>query len=137
MIHPTKTIGDLGVLKAQLDLTTKGFIVSWPLSEHSPFDLVITSEEGSRTVQVKTRTIDKNGSVEVKFRSVWINRSGVQKRGINRRLVDLYCLYCPDTDVCYYFRSAPDSKSIKLRVRAPKNNQKQNVRFANDYREVP
>jgi hypothetical protein len=25
MMHPTKTLGDLGVLKAQLDLTMKGF----------------------------------------------------------------------------------------------------------------
>jgi len=29
MLHPTKTKGDLGVLKAQLDLTEKGYIVSW------------------------------------------------------------------------------------------------------------
>ena len=137
MTHPTKTKGDLGVLKAQLDLTEKGFIVSWPLTEHAPFDLVITSEEGSRTVQVKSRTLDKSGAMEVKLSSVWKNRTGVVRKSINRKLVDLYCIYCVDTDCCYYVKTTDVSKTIKLRVRMPKNGQLRKVKFAKDYREVP
>jgi hypothetical protein len=137
MLHPTKTKGDLGVLKAQLDLTEKGYIVSWPMTEHAPFDLVITSVEGTRTVQVKTRSIDKTGGLEVRLGSVWKNRSGVVRTEVNKLLVDLYCIYCLETDECYYICSNEVLKTIKLRVRKPKNSQLRKVKFAQDYREVP
>lgn len=67
--HHTKTTGDLGVLKAQLDLYQRGYIVSIPLTEHAPFDLVITKGRVSKTVQVKARSLSKDGVLEVRFRS--------------------------------------------------------------------
>jgi PD-(D/E)XK endonuclease len=137
MLHLTKTKGDLGVLKAQLDLTQKGYIVSWPMTEHAPFDLVITNLSGSRTVQVKTRSIDHSGGLEVRLASVWKNRRGVVRKEVNKLLVDLYCIFCPETDHCYYIRSVDVKKTIKLRVRIPKNGQRRNIKFAADYREVP
>ena len=39
-MHHTKQKGDLGVLKAQLDLFEQGFILLNPMTEHAPFDLV-------------------------------------------------------------------------------------------------
>ena len=38
--HHTKNKGDLGVLKAQVDLHEKGYMILLPQSEHSPFDVV-------------------------------------------------------------------------------------------------
>ncbi len=137
MIHPTKTLGDLGVLKAQLDLTQKGYIVSRPQTEHAPFDLLITDSKGSRTVQVKARSINASGTVEVRLISTWTNSKGVQRRAVDKRMIDLYCIYCPDTDSCYYIASRAIAKTIKLRVRAPKNGQKKHIRWASDFREVP
>ncbi|WP_413362998.1 group I intron-associated PD-(D/E)XK endonuclease [Lysinibacillus sp. 3P01SB] len=75
MDHHTKTKGDLGVLKAQVDLYTKGYMI--------------------------------------------------------------YCVYCPDTDECYYFNPKMSNKSLSLRVETPKNNQIANIKYASDYREVP
>jgi len=40
-MHHTKDKGDLGVLKAQVDLFEQGFIVALPVTEHAPFDLII------------------------------------------------------------------------------------------------
>jgi len=40
-MHHTKDKGDLGVLKAQVDLFEHGFIVALPVTEHAPFDLII------------------------------------------------------------------------------------------------
>lgn len=137
MDHPTKTLGDLGVLKAQLDLTLKGFIVSRPLTEHAPFDLVITDHRGSRTVQVKARSLDARGTLEVRLQSVWKNSTGVRRKPPDLWMVDLYCLYCPETDECYYVDPATFKKTIKLRVRTPKNGQRQRIKFACDHREVP
>jgi len=39
-MHHTKEKGDLGVLKAQLDLFEQGFLILNPVTEHAPFDLV-------------------------------------------------------------------------------------------------
>lgn len=41
MKHHTKHKGDLGVLKAQVDLYQKGYMILYPQTEHAPFDLVI------------------------------------------------------------------------------------------------
>ena len=38
MYHHTKNKGDLGVLKAQVDLYQKGYLILLPHTEHSPFD---------------------------------------------------------------------------------------------------
>jgi len=135
--HHTKTIGDLGVLKAQPDLYQRGYIVSVPLSEHAPFDLVITRDGRSRTVQVKTRRLDATGSFEVKMASTWADRRGSHRVPVDPDRIDLYCVWCPDVDVCFYFDPHGLGSSIRLRVRAPKNGQRRRVRVASDYREVP
>ncbi|MCZ2258066.1 hypothetical protein KSU66_06130 [Sporosarcina sp. G11-34] len=44
MYHHTKNKGDLGVLKAQVDLHQKGYLILNPLTEHAPFDLVVYKE---------------------------------------------------------------------------------------------
>ena len=66
-LHHTKTKGDLGVLKSQADLCSKGYLVCLPLSEHAPFDLVVYKNANFQRVQVKSRTIDKNGCINVRF----------------------------------------------------------------------
>jgi hypothetical protein len=39
-MHHTKEKGDLGVAKAYCDLVEKGYLVLFPSTEHTPFDLV-------------------------------------------------------------------------------------------------
>ena len=49
--HRTKEQGDLGVLKAQVDLFEQGFTILLPQTERSPFDLEpteIVNSVGSR-----------------------------------------------------------------------------------------
>ncbi|MEM6631868.1 MAG: group I intron-associated PD-(D/E)XK endonuclease [Bacteroidota bacterium] len=135
--HHTKTLGDLGVLKAQVDLYEKGFWVSIPLTEHAPFDLIITRSGNSRTVQVKTRNVNSRGSLEISFRQSYSTKNGVKTTSWNKKEIDLVCVYCPDTDCCYYFNPNQFNNTLTLRVEIPKNNQKQRIHFAEDYREVP
>ena len=51
--------------------------------------------------------------------------------------MDVFCVYCPETDRCYYFKAGDANVSLTLRATAPKNNQSKNVRFAGDYAGVP
>ena len=136
--HHTKNKGDLGVLKAQADLCSKGYLVCIPLSEHAPFDLVIFKDGKFKRVQVKARTI-KSGKPDVRFEQSYSDRHGVHTRKADMNAVDLFCIYCLNTDQCYYFSAKDFNKrsTLSLRVNAPKNNQAQRVRWASDYREVP
>jgi hypothetical protein len=56
---------------------------------------------------------------------------------IDKDEVDLYCIYCPDTDECYYLDPKNFNRSVTLRVKMPRNNQARNVNLAADFRRVP
>lgn len=136
--HHTKTKGDLGVLKAQADLCEKGYLVCLPLSEHSPFDLVVYRDFVFRRIQVKSRSLRK-GALTVRFESSYSDSRGVHSKRIDPAEVDLFCVYCLDTDQCFYFRLSDfeGRHTISLRVSTTKNSQARRIRWADDYRKVP
>ena len=136
-IHHTKDKGDLGVLKAQIDLFEQGFTIFVPLTEHCPFDLAAYRDGEFRRVQVKYRSIDRFGKIEVKFSTCWADANGTHTVPVDKDQIDLYCIYCPDTDECYYLEPAKYGSNVSLRVRTPKNGQRRNVNFASDHRRVP
>ena len=135
--HHTKDKGDLGVLKAQIDLFEQGFALFVPQTEHCPFDLVAYKEGEFKRVQVKYRAMDRFGKVEIKFSTCWADKHGTHTSPIDKNEVDIYCVYCPDTDECYYLRPERFRSTASLRVEMPKNGQRKNVKFASDYRRVP
>ena len=135
--HHTKTKGDLGVLKAQVDLFEQGFTICVPQTEHSPFDLAVYRNGEFLRIQVKYRTVDRHGKIDVKFSTSWTDKRGTHTVPIDKEEVDLYCVYCPDTDECYYLKPNSFEANATLRVEAPKNGQRRGVNFAADYRRVP
>ena len=135
--HHTKDKGDLGVLKAQIDLFEQGFTIFVPLTEHCPFDLVAYKNGEFRRVQVKYRSLDRFGKVEVKFSTCWSDRNGTHTLPIDKTEVDIYCVYCPEADECYYLRPDDFGSNVSLRVEMPKNGQRKGVNFAADYRRAP
>jgi PD-(D/E)XK endonuclease len=135
--HHTKNKGDLGVMKVKVDLYEQGFLILVPETEHSPFDLVIYKNGKFKTVQVKFRNLTKNGVLEIPFRSCYSTSKGVKTKSINKSLIDLYAVYCPQSNECYYFNPLHFNKSITLRVKTSLNNQKLKIHLASDYRKVP
>ncbi len=134
--HHTKSKGDLGVLKAQVSLCLQGWLSLIPLTEHSSFDLVAYKEGQFKRIQVKYRSI-RNGSISVKFNSCWSDKNGTHIKPVDKEEVDLYCIYCPENDECYWFDPKDFNKGVTLRVEASKNNQMKNVKLASDYSRVP
>ncbi len=134
--HHTKNKGDLGVLNAAADLARKGWDVLWPMTEHAAYDLVANRGAVFIKVQVKYRTM-KRGSLFVDFRSAWADRHGVHLVPIDKDAIDLICIYCPDTESCYYVDPKTCPSSVCLRVLEPANNQRKNVRRAVDYKKLP
>ena len=108
-----------------------------PLTEHAPFDLVTYKDGKYRRIQVKYRKLDATGKLEIKFSTCWTDKNGTHTVPIDKGEVDVFCLYCPDTDECYYLAPKKFGSYASLRVKTPKNSQMKNVRFASDYRRVP
>lgn len=134
--HHTKDKGDLGVAKAHADLAEQGFLVLWPATEHAAFDLVAYSEGAFLRTQVKYRTATR-GVIEVALGGNWADRNGTHRRPLDKAEVDLLCIYCPDTDACYYVRPADLGACVKLRIEPTRNGQVRGVRMAADHRSVP
>jgi hypothetical protein len=135
-LHHTKNKGDPGVLYAKVDLAEKGYRLLLPLSEHEPFDLVAYQRERFLRVSVKYRSAS-NGVIVVKLVSIWADRRGNHFVPLDKRSVDLVCIYCPDTRCCYYIDPTTVEKTIQLRLVPPRNNQKKDVSWAKDFTEIP
>jgi hypothetical protein len=64
------------------------------------------------------------------------DKNGTHCKPINKSEIDFYCVYCPETDKCYYFNPSYFDKCLTLRILPCKNNQEKNVKFANDFLEL-
>jgi hypothetical protein len=137
MKHHTKDKGDKGTGNVIADLLSKGIQVCLPLSEHLPFDLIAVKQDGSLLkVSVKYRTLAK-GCVYVAFSSSYSDSHGVHTKAVNKDLIDLLAIYCPETKEVYYVIPSEFDKSVTLRIEESKNNQTKGVNLAKDYLLVP
>ena len=113
--HPTKTKGDIGVMKAKLALLLLGYMVLQPETEHAPFDIV-TYKDG-KFLRIQVKYIDANdGHFRVRFMRRWCNSHGAKNYPIDKDAIDLYCVYCPGTDLCYYIDPKQFGASVKIRI---------------------
>jgi hypothetical protein len=135
-IHHTKNKGDLGVAKAHCDLVEKGYMVLFPTTEHAPFDLVAYDGIKFIRIQVKYRSA-VNGSVQIRLENWWADRNGSHGMPIDKNQVDVFCVYCPDTDKCYYFKPENIKTYFSLRIETPKNNQLKRINLAENFTRVP
>jgi hypothetical protein len=136
LAHHTKNKGDLGVAKAHADLAEQGFLVLFPTTEHAPFDLVTYADGSFQRLQVKYRRASR-GALTVHFRSIWADRNGTHVVPMDKAAIDVLCIYCPDTDACYYLRPTDHLASVTLRVVPARNGQQLGVRPASDFRSMP
>ena len=103
---------------------SKGFTVLFPATEHAPFDLVSYAAGKFNRLQVKYRSA-RGGAVTVKFRSTWADRNGTHTTPLDKDAIDTVCIYCPETDECYYVRPAAHGASVTLRITPSRNGQQQ------------
>ena len=136
-IHHTKNKGDLGVLKAQVEMYEQGWLPLVPSTEHSPFDLVGYKDGQFRKIQVKYRRSKRGGStVEVDFRSCWTDRNGTHTTPIDKSQIDLICVYCPCTDKCYWIDPVKFGKCVTLRLKPVRSTQVEKTYPAENYLKI-
>jgi PD-(D/E)XK endonuclease len=135
--HHTKNKGDLGVLKVKVDLFEQGYLILNPETEHAPFDIVAYRNGQFHRIQVKYRNLTASGVLEIPFRNSYSTSKGVKSITVNKCEVDFYAIYCPQTDLCYYFNPKAFNKSLTLRVKTSLNSQQKGIHFAEEFRKVP
>lgn len=134
--HHTQDKGDLGVIKAKLDLLNKGYTILKPEAEHALFDIVAYKKEKFIRVQVKYRA-SRNNTLRLKFATSWTNKKGTHSQPYDKDEVDVICTYCPDTDRCYYVDLKEFGKGVYLRLSPPKSAQKARINMADNYVSIP
>lgn len=100
-MHHTKSKGDLGVLKAMADVHAQGYQILNPMSEHLPFDFVAYDGERFVRIQVKHRKL-VNGKIELLLKTGWNDKQGYHPKRYDMSSIDVFCLFCPENDQCYY-----------------------------------
>ena len=120
----TSDKGNIGVAKATAELIAMGAEVNTPLDASSVYDLLAVYKKNYIKVQVKYASL-VSGSLRVRIAR---KTSTDHNKAIPKGDVDLYAVYCPDTDECFGFwleeLRYEQTTHIYLRVTAAKNNQK-------------
>ena len=124
--------GDIAELMTAAELAKRGYIVSRPLTNGAPYDLLVDTDDGIKRIQVKKANPFQNGSLRIVLCSNKWHRGRTRVSYHGR--VDY--LIAVDTDRCkYYIFGGDDLKSdeLRIRLRPTMNNQKTRVRLASDY----
>ena len=107
-----------------------------PLTEHEAFDLVAYRGRRFWRVQVRYRAAVR-GRIDLRFRTSWADGHGSHNLAMDKESVDVICVYCPDTKLCYYVDPRRFSKGVTLRISPSANNQEKGVVWAKDFLRFP
>ncbi len=116
------------------EFVKRGYRVLLPQGENQRYDLVLDLGDRFVRVQCKTGRL-RRGVILFSAESVRANT----KRAVRRPYigeVDLFAVYCRDTDRVYSVPVDDEVRQITLRVDPPANGQAKGIRWAADY-ELP
>lgn len=126
-----KSIGERSEAQIMSRLLRTGMTVLKPFGDNQRYDLVLDDGERLVRIQCKTGRLRK-GAVEFATASSYAHR-GLGKRDY-RGQVELFAVYCPETDQCYLIPvDAVGKMHCSLRVEKSRNGQEKNIRLAADY----
>jgi len=128
----TTQLGDIAELMTAAELARRGYIVSRPLTNGAPYDLLVDTTEGIKRVQIKKASKTASGTWRLMCSTSKSHR-GRSPVSYNGR-VD--CVIAVDCETpTYYLICGDDLKQgvLYVRTQATKNNQQTGVRMAADY----
>jgi PD-(D/E)XK endonuclease len=131
-VKDTNGIGAVTEGRVLAALLAAGHAVAVPFGV-ARYDLVLDMDGDLQRVQCKTGRL-RNGAVVFNLYSV--RRGGTPGKFDNapyRGQVDLFGVFCPDTDKVYLVPIDDRVSEIRLRVEPARNNQQAGTRWAADY----
>lgn len=136
----SKTTGDIAEIIAASELMKNGYVVSRPLSDNAPYDLIYDTGTQLRRAQVKGRT-SSDGKIRVELYCNARSYNGKYELDDfdDFIIVDLESYNVALIDVLAegLFDSGARFSSFTLRVEPTLNGQSKGVRMFNDYRIIP
>ncbi len=132
----TKRKGNIGEAKVISDLLEQDIEVALPFGDNLPFDLIAVGPDLRLwKVQVKFARAYR-GAIRVKNWRQSENTRRRYERTYSPVQVDVFAVYCPDTDLVYYVSQAEVGGGLTfyLRVAQAKNRQQAGVHWHLDYR---
>jgi len=111
--HHTKLKGDIAVAAVIFDLTKKGYIISEPMSENAPYDLICDTGEKLLRIQVKYREDET-----IPCKTSWSDKNGHHSKKIDILKIDYFALVNKDLLVCYPLASMAGNT---VRFKKPEN----------------
>lgn len=125
--------GSIGQAYIVAHLLERDYNVLIPVQEGLPYDLVVEKGGQYRRVQCKYRKAER-GAIKVPKRNN--DYRGIGTVVYSRDNIDGFAIYCPDYRQIYYVPIGDldgTTKSLCLRIEAPKNRQVKGIRTAADY----
>jgi hypothetical protein len=132
----TKSKGNVGEAKVVADLLEQGIEVAIPFGDNLPFDLIAVGPDLQLwKVQVKFASAHQ-GVIRVKNWRQSENTRRRYERIYTYEQVDVFAIYCPDTELVYYVHQSEIGKkaAFHLRIAPAKNQQALGVHWHEDYR---
>lgn len=113
-------------------LIKAGYTVAIPFGV-ARYDLIIETPEGFRRVQCKTGRLREGAIIFNAYSLGSDRRPGKMTKQSYQGAADLFGVFCPELDGTYLVPVENSAVEVRLRVKAAKNGQKINVRWARDY----
>ena len=132
----TKRKGNIGEAKVIADLLEQSIEVALPFGDNLPFDLIaVDSDQRLWKVQVKYASAHR-GVIRVKNWRQSENTRRRYERIYTSAQVDVFAIYCPDTDLVYYVsqQEIGQKAAFHLRITPARNQQRVGVHWHEDYR---
>jgi hypothetical protein len=133
----TTTVGDIAEYMVAARFMQLGFEVLEPMSNGYPYDLVVSSDDGYKRIQVKNGRL-REGTIRFNACSL-AGRKNTQEVSMVREYyvgkIDYFAVYCAELNKVYLvdIDEVGTTAEIRLRLEPTRHNQTRGVRMAHDY----
>jgi hypothetical protein len=132
----TKRRGNIGEAKVVADLLEQGIEVALPFGDNLPFDLIAVGPDFRLwKLQVKFASA-RQGVIRIKNWRQSENTRRRYERIYTATQVDIFAIYCPDTEKVYYVpqQEIGQRAAFHLRIAPARNQQRVGIHWHEDYR---
>lgn len=132
----THEVGNVGELRVAYEAARRGYTISIPFGHDAKYDLVVDRGGILQRVQVKTVTSDGK-VIKVHTRSPGRVDGKVNINKYTSADIEWIVVVDLTSDVCLFVPASElgstGKDAMSFRITLPKNNQRKNVRFVEDY----
>lgn len=128
----TTQLGDIAELMTAAELARRGYVVSRPLTNGAPYDLLVDTADGIKRVQIKKASPIGIGVFRIALCSNKWHRGRTRVSYFGK--VDFLVAVDIERSIFYIFGGDDlNSDELRIRIEPTLNNQKSGVRLASDY----